>query len=248
MPTSKDLKRLVRARMRKTGEAYTAARAQILKRPRSQVAGDGLRLPAIQPATQAATRNPQPKTIDYSKLAGMSDSVIAKKTGRDWKQWVEALDPHKAERLPHREIAQLVSRKFGVPDWWTQAVTVGYERIKGIRAIGQRRDGTFEASKSRTFAVPVKKLFDACARAATRKRWLPEPGITVRSATSPRAMRMKWSDGSVVVLGFMPKGKSKSAVAVQHGKLPDKATADRMKQFWSERLDALGAALARDDG
>ncbi len=28
MPSQKDFKRLVRARMRKTGEAYTAARAQ----------------------------------------------------------------------------------------------------------------------------------------------------------------------------------------------------------------------------
>ena len=33
MPRQKDLKRLVRTRMRKTGEAYTAARAQILRNP-----------------------------------------------------------------------------------------------------------------------------------------------------------------------------------------------------------------------
>ena len=32
MPTNKDFKRLVRARMEKTGEAYTAARANLLKR------------------------------------------------------------------------------------------------------------------------------------------------------------------------------------------------------------------------
>ena len=31
MPTQKDLKRLVRSRMKKTGEAYTAARLQLLK-------------------------------------------------------------------------------------------------------------------------------------------------------------------------------------------------------------------------
>jgi hypothetical protein len=31
MPRQKDLKRLVRARMKKTGEAYTTARSQILK-------------------------------------------------------------------------------------------------------------------------------------------------------------------------------------------------------------------------
>jgi hypothetical protein len=33
MPTQKDFKRLVRARMAKTGEAYTAARAQLLRKP-----------------------------------------------------------------------------------------------------------------------------------------------------------------------------------------------------------------------
>ena len=232
MPTGKDLKRLVRARMRKTGEAYTTARAQIMKKPRLQVAGDGL--------PQPATRDPSP---GYASLAGMSDAVISRKTGRDWKQWVEALDWHGAGKLPHRRIAEIVTKEFGVPDWWTQAVTVGYERIKGIRAIGQRRDGSYEANKSKTFAVPVKKLFDAWAKAATRRRWLNEPGITIRSATSPKAMRIKWSDGSVVVVGFLPKGKSKSAVAVQHGKLLDKASADRFKQYWSQRLDALATVL-----
>jgi hypothetical protein len=32
MPTGKDLKRLVRDRMKKTGESYTAARMQLLKK------------------------------------------------------------------------------------------------------------------------------------------------------------------------------------------------------------------------
>ena len=32
MPRNKDLKRLVRARMSKTGESYTAARSQILSK------------------------------------------------------------------------------------------------------------------------------------------------------------------------------------------------------------------------
>jgi uncharacterized protein YndB with AHSA1/START domain len=227
MPTSKDLKRLVRARMQKTGESYTAARAQLLSKA---------------PPSHSRTTEPAAKP-DYAKLAAMSNAVISKKTGRDWTQWVEALDWHKADKLTHRQIADIVSREFGVPDWWTQAVTVGYERIKGIRAIGQRRDGSYEATKSRTFAAPVKKLFDAWAKAPARRRWLAQPGIIVRSATSPKAMRIVWSDATVVVLNFSAKGKSKSAVAVQHGRLPDKATADRMKQYWSDRLDALNEML-----
>ena len=38
MPTQKDLKRLVRGRMKKTGESYTAARARLLEKKKT--AGD----------------------------------------------------------------------------------------------------------------------------------------------------------------------------------------------------------------
>jgi hypothetical protein len=31
---------------------------------------------------------------------------------------------------------------------------------------------------------------------------------------------------------------------VQHGKLPDKAAAEKVKAFWGERLGALGEVLA----
>src|SRR6266542_4355686 len=84
-----------------------------------------------------------------------------KKTGCSWERWVNTLDALGAERMSHRDIAALVSEKYKVASWWTQTVTVGYERIKGLRARGQRRDVTYEASKSRTFNVPVTKLFMA---------------------------------------------------------------------------------------
>jgi len=46
-----------------------------------------------------------------------------------------------------------------------------------------------------------------------------------------------------VALWFTAKGDAKSAVAVQHTKLPDRATASRFKREWSERLAALTEAL-----
>ena len=63
-----------------------------------------------------------------------------------------------ADTWSHREIAAYVRNTFKVPDWWCQTVTVGYERIKGLRAIGQWRDGTYEASKSKVIPVPVSRL------------------------------------------------------------------------------------------
>jgi uncharacterized protein YndB with AHSA1/START domain len=123
-----------------------------------------------------------------------------------------------------------------------QAVTVGYERIKGLRARGQRRDGTYEANKSRTFNVSVTALFDAWADADVRRRWLGST-VKVRTATSPRSMRLGWADGTIVVVGFEAKGTSKSVVALSHTKLPDKDSANRLKQYWAERLDALAEEL-----
>ena len=72
-----------------------------------------------------------------------------------------------------------------MPGWWAQAVTVCYERIKGLRAVGQRRDGSFEANKSRTFSVPLVRLYRAFHDARTRAQavraamalgLVPQPG------------------------------------------------------------------------
>ena len=143
-------------------------------------------------------------------------------------------------KMAHREIAALVSTKYKVGGWWTQTVTVGYERIKGLRARGQRRDGTYEASKSRTFNVPVADLFDAWAdaRRAQAMARCERSGECGRPRAE-KSMRLDWPGPQDHRVGFMPKGSSKSAVAIQHTKLREQETADELKQNWSERLDAL---------
>jgi hypothetical protein len=156
---------------------------------------------------------------------------------------VAALDYHGAATMAHRDIADLVSAKYKIDGWWAQAVTVGYERIKGLRARGQRRDGTFEASKSRTYNVPVAALYEAWADARLRRRWLDDTVGNVRTRTTNKSMRLDGPDGSIVVVGFMAKGAGKSAVAVQHTKLRSGNAANRIKQYWAERLGALGELL-----
>jgi uncharacterized protein YndB with AHSA1/START domain len=123
-------------------------------------------------------------------------------------------------------------------------VTVGYERIRGLRGRGQQRDGSFRAGRSRTFAVPVGTLFDAWADAAVRRRWLGAGAGRVRSATKPRTMRMDWPDGTILAVGFTPKGRDKSAVAVEQVQLASREAADQAKQDWGARFDALARLLA----
>ena len=213
MPKQKDLKRVVRTRMQKTGESYTTARFHLVR-----------------------TKEP-----DYAALAGMSDDVVKGKTGRNWREWVALLDAEKCAARPHRDIARYVS-SLGTPPWWSQTVTVGYERIRGLRAIGQRRGGGYEAGKSRTFPVPVETLYQAFSTARLRARWLPGE-IEVRGATANKRMRIRMADDTVVEIGFTAKSEEKSAVAIQHTKLPDRAAVEAKKAWWSARLDALADTL-----
>jgi len=234
MPTDKDFKRLVRARMLKTGEAYTSARAHLLqRRPR--------RRPA---APTAAVAPPPPDHKEYARLAGMSDAAIKAKTGCTWKRWVDALDYLGAKDMPHRKIAELVHEKFRIDDWWSQTVAVGYERIRGLREIGQRRGGGYEATKSKTVAAPIGVLYRAFSDDRWRRKWLPVAKLTIRTATRDKSMRLDWGDGTRVQLQFTPKGDARSHVAVQHVKLPDQKARERMKGFWAERLGALAHLLS----
>ena len=203
MPKQKDLKRVVRARMQKTGESYTAARLQLVKK----------------------------KNANLAAVAGMSDDAVQKATGRTWTQWVRVLDDVGASSKPHREIVHEVSSR-GTPSWWSQMVTVGYERTRGLRDKGQRRGGGYEAGKSRTFNLPVKKLFAAFRKSLPRT-------AEVKGATPNKRLRIAWDDGTVVEALFTAKGETKSTVAVTHQKLPDKAAVEKMKSFWGERLAAL---------
>ena len=231
MPQQKDLKRLVRSRMKKTGESYTTARAQLTKKkPRT----------AKAKSTTVATTFVLPD--GYEKLAGYTDETIQSRTGCNWQKWVYVLDKAGAMDMTHTAVAELVHTKWKVPGWWTQAVTVGYERIKGKRAIGQRMTGDWEATKSKTFNVPIDELFDAWSNAKTRARWLPEKTLTVRKASKNRSIRITWPDGTSVEVWFQAKGE-KSIAGVQHVKLASKADQEARKRYWTERLNALNELL-----
>jgi hypothetical protein len=151
----------------------------------------------------------------------------------------------KAYDWPHRAIAEYVHEKYHVPDWWTQTVTVGYERIKGLRERGQRRGGGYEASKSRVFAAPLTRLYKTFADTRARAAWLTGEEIAVRTATRNRSMRITWSDGTSVSLWFTKKDRSRSQVQVQCTGLASKDAAAAKKQYWEARLASIEALVSR---
>ena len=220
MPKNKDLKRLVRSRMEKTGEAYTTARSRLVDKS-------------------------SPLPDDYEQLAEMKDESVHAKTGRTWPEWAAVLDEIDAASMQHREIAKYLHDHFEeVSPWWAQTVTVGYERIRGLRDIGQRRGGRYQISKSKTVAAPLAALYEAWSDGRTRTRWLDHPDLTIRTANEDKSMRIVWGDGTAVDVYFTAKGERKSQVAVQHHKLPTREAADEAKLSWAERLAALAELLA----
>jgi hypothetical protein len=220
MTRQKSFKRVVRARMEKTGESYTTARASLL----------------------AAA---EPKASDAPAFT-ISDDAIRRRTGRGWEEWLDLLDAWGAADRPHKEIARWLREEHGVDGWGAQSVTVSYERARGLRAVGERPQG-FSVTAQRTVAAPVDRLYEAFVDESLRERWLPGGELRERTATKPKSARFDWGDGATrVIVGFAAQGKAKSTVALEHERLPDAEEAQRMKAFWRERLGALRSQLESD--
>jgi Domain of unknown function (DUF4287) len=214
MTRQKSFKRLVRMRMEKTGESYTAARATLL-------AADDAQAPAVT----------------------MGDEAIRRGTGRGWEEWFDLLDEAGASEWPHKEIARRLREEHAIGGWWAQSVTVSYERARGLRALGERPEG-FSVTAQKTVAVPVERLYEAFVDESLRARWLPDADLRERTATKPRSARFDWGDGATrVVVGFTAQGAAKSTAALEHERLADAEEAGRMKAFWRERMGALRAQL-----
>jgi hypothetical protein len=221
MTEHKSFKRLVRARMAKTGESYTAARAMLLR--------------AEPPGGAGA---PTLKT---------SDQKIRERTGRGWEEWFAMLDDWGAAQRSHRDIARWLAEQMGVHPlaWNAQAITASYELTRGLRFLGEKADG-FAITASRTVEVPVDRLYEAVVSEAGRTAWLPDGRLSERTVTRPKSARFDWADGPTRVhVTFLPRGESKSTIALEHRRLADAGETDRMKSYWRERLSVLKGALER---
>ena len=255
MPTQKIFKRRVRARMTKTGESYTAARRQLLHK----AAG------AVEPAVDTPTANLAPvrgeeapgATAEAPESHGttaaavppdalvVADDAMLRATGKRHAEWFALLDAWGGTDHTHTEIARWLSETHGVPGWWTQSVTVSYERARGLRARHQMRDG-FSVSATKTVAATPERAFAAFTNARLRGRWLPGVQLRQRPTRAAWSARFDWSDPpSRVIVGVAPKGTDKTLVYVTHEQLPDAESGERLKRAWRESLVELKGFLER---
>jgi hypothetical protein len=216
MTEAKAKKRAIRTRMKKTGERYTAARRHTLQ-PKDELRAEDL---------------PQP------------DASLRDKTGKGWREWFGLLDAWGAKERTHGAIARYLGEEHGVPGWWAQSITVGYERSRGMRAKHQTVSGSFQVSVSKTFPVGVSRLFTAITDPSRRSTWLDRGTLRARTTRKNKSARFDFQGGaSRVVAWFEPKDRNKATVTLQHEKLPDAAAVQEMRGFWKERLARLADSL-----
>jgi hypothetical protein len=180
------------------------------------------------------------------KSADITDAAVRARTGKTWAEWFAVLDRVGAARMSHKAIAAYLHESQGCSAWWSQMVTVGYERERGLRVRHQTATG-FVAHASRTLPVALPALFAAWESEEARGRWLPAPGFAVRTAKPNKSLRGTWGGGrtSLEVL-FYAKGEGKSQVTVQHGKLKSAKEVQRLKAYWTAALDRLRERLTAD--
>jgi len=218
MTTQETFKKRVRARMAKTGERYGAARRQLLER---SAAGGGR---------------------EWSAEPESSDEVIRQATGRGWDEWCDLVDAWPGHIEGHAAVATWLREEHGVPGWWAQNVTVGWERITGRRARHQRADGTFSANKTRTIRADAEALRALLLDDEARDDLFPGLDVELRSKPQAKSLRLGVGPGVAIVhLEALDDGRTRLSIA--HEKLPAAGDVAEWKAYWSDWLAALEDAV-----
>lgn len=257
MTRARTLKTAVRARMAKTGERYTTARRHVL-------AAEPVTRPSSPRSSARATAGAASPSAAASEPRGaVSDPRVRERTGHDLAHWFSVLDRFGGTAKGHTALARHLRDAHDVPGWYSQGITVAYERAHGGRSRNQRPDGSFDFGASTIVAAAIAEVQIAMTDPRRRARWTRgldddlvaavTAGMDGRAGRgfAPRsqgqaASRFRWGT-SVVEVMLMPLPDGRTRVHVQHGKLPSLAAVESHRPLWKAALAALSAeAAARD--
>ena len=183
----------------------------------------------------------------------MHDTPVMKATGRELREWFAILDEHEARDLPHKDIARLLTAEYEVPGWWSQSVTVEYEKHIGRRETGQTQSGEYEGTATRTLPGTMDEVLerwmarlpdDPAAAVFDGVGFAGEPSVS--RTDKWRYWRVTLADGSrvTVTIADKPGGAAKaggpaSSLAVTSSKLVTREESARWKSFWRAYLAEL---------
>ncbi|MEO7146333.1 MAG: hypothetical protein ABIX09_00405 [Terrimesophilobacter sp.] len=167
----------------------------------------------------------------------MSDDKVKAATGRIWDDWYALLDAAGAPKWDHPTIAKWLADAQGVDGWWAQGITVGYEQARGRRVPGERADGTFAVSATKTIRGTRVEILEPVLAALAKQ--LGEPA-SLRPESKYATAR--WQvDGETIVAGVSEPKPGSTLVAMERSRI---ASADELGSAKEELRKVLDAAVS----
>ena len=170
-----------------------------------------------------------------------TDRILAA-TGMAFAEWAALLDAEGARALSHKQIADLICATGKSSGWWAQTITVAYEQHIGRRLPGQRPDGRFSASVSRTLEGEAESLFGRWCEMMVDETAILGSELKAEPSLSKTVMGHNWrcrtQDGANVVVTFIPSD-GRTRVTAQHEGLAAFDSIAAAKQFWGQKFAEL---------
>jgi hypothetical protein len=176
--------------------------------------------------------------------------AVERATGRSWDEWLEYMARIGAKDLTHHQIATAVIGELdGKVDnlgWWARSTAVAYEQHIGRRVPGQRPDGTFQTSVSKSTTLGMAALMEAWKRFAAGSPdvdGLIEGEVRVSGTDKRITGRAKASEGESVIVISEPKKNGLASLVVQHLGSPTLERNDEVKELWRGIVTGFVAGL-----
>ncbi len=246
MTDASKIKKKIRARAQKTGESYSAARRQVLAK--------------LDAERQAKTQTVATQAAAAPATGAVSEERCVEKTGHGFAHWFAVLDRFGGRKAGHTATARHLREEHGVSAWYSQSITVAYERAHGLREVGQLCTGDFQTSASRVLpvstAMAVARLHEDSSRAIWLAPFDGEPAAALGEALAEKALsparggyRLRYrpegpgGKSSVVELEVRDKADGRSTLVVRHTKIPERETMEELRASWRLLLDSFREGL-----
>jgi hypothetical protein len=201
------------------------------------------RKPNAAPRVGTAKRPAEPPSVDTS-LFPCGDEALRAATGKGWSEWLAVLDAAGAatKHFDHQRVWDLAMQSLPeTAGWWGQMISVGYERVRGLREKHESCSGEFQATLSKTLPVPLFAAFAAWADESLRGEWLDAPDLSFTKLNAGKNIRARWPNGVLLDIRFNATGPDKCQVVVDTMKLDDAESVRQAKAFWQAQFERLQA-------
>ncbi|MFQ5552765.1 MAG: SRPBCC domain-containing protein [Thermoplasmata archaeon] len=196
----------------------------------------------------------------------IGEGSVKAKTGRGWDEWFSLLDAWGAAEEGHAPTAKHLAEAYDLSGWWAQTITVEYERVRGLREVGQRGE-EFVVTVQRTIRASPEASYAALTEPDHLSRWFTQDaradlriggryenkdgdrGEFLR-LDPPTRIKYTWENpdhapGTMVEVWIEHKDEAKSLIRLEHSRLKNREEFEDLKNGWSWALDSLRSYLEK---